>query len=87
MSEEGNKALAEADEAIEAGAKLVSAQEARVAEMREAGLNVSKAEALLEAYRYAVRVTVQNKDALLAWFKPHRSGMRNDEGDNGGTKG
>ena len=54
MSEETDKALAEADELIVAGEKLVSAQEARVAEMRNTGVNVSGAEALwrLTAMRF-----------------------------------
>lgn len=81
MTEDKDRAIAEADEAIAAGEKLVSAQEARIAEMRRAGVNVSRAETLLEAYRHAVRVAMQNRDALLNWFQRNRSSTRKDEHD------
>jgi hypothetical protein len=64
MSEERDQNLAEAEADVEAGEKLVCEQEARVKRMRIAGLDVRHAEALLEAYRYALKLAAESKAAL-----------------------
>jgi 2-methylcitrate dehydratase PrpD len=56
--------LAEADEAIRAALSLARAQEARVKQMRAAGLQTGEAEALLAAYRHGVHLAIRRKSSL-----------------------
>jgi hypothetical protein len=58
--------LAEAEETVKTALSLARAQEARVAQMRTAGLETKEAEALLAAYRHGVHLGVRRKSALEA---------------------
>jgi hypothetical protein len=64
--------LQEAIEAIQSANGLVREQEGKVARMKGAGLDTSRAESLLAAYRTAARYAAEHRDQLqaLAQAKP-----------------
>jgi hypothetical protein len=57
--------LREIEEMVRLAQALANAQEAEIRRMREAGLDVSRAEALLLAYREALRIAADRHRALL----------------------
>lgn len=58
--------LNEALEAVQAATALVREQESKIARMKSAGINTSRAEALLSAYRSAARYATERRDWLQA---------------------
>lgn len=69
--------LAETDEAVRAALSLARAQEARVKQMRAAGLETREAEALLAAYRHGVELAVRRKSSLEAASRRNSCSRRN----------
>jgi hypothetical protein len=54
----------ELEETIRIAEALAAAQKAEISRMREAGLDVSRAEALLSAYREALRLATERHRSL-----------------------
>ena len=61
MTASNGEKLAAANELVDEARKLVTAQEQEVARLRAAGLNPSKAQALLDAYRVSLRLADKEK--------------------------
>jgi hypothetical protein len=53
--------LAAANELVDEARKLLTSQEQEVARMRAAGLNTSRAQGLLDAYRVSLRLANKEK--------------------------
>jgi uncharacterized protein (DUF305 family) len=66
------KELEQATEVAALAASLVQAQEATVAQMKADGLNASRAEILLEAYRQGARLAEARRQALRARSEQQR---------------
>ncbi|HEY7748098.1 MAG TPA: hypothetical protein VH933_05425 [Aestuariivirgaceae bacterium] len=64
--------LEQATEVAALAASLVQAQEATVAQMKADGLNASRAEILLEAYRQGARLAEARRQALRARSEQQR---------------
>jgi hypothetical protein len=58
--------LKDAIEAVHAATALVREQEAKIAVMKAAGIDTSRAESLLSAYRAAARFAADRRDGLQA---------------------
>lgn len=61
------------EETIRIAEALAAAQEAEIARMRKAGLDVSRAEALLLAYREALRLATEKHRTLKERLAVHTS--------------
>jgi hypothetical protein len=66
MTASNGEKLAAANELVDEARKLVTAQEQEVARMRAAGLNSSKAQALLDAYRVSLHLADKEKAEVEA---------------------
>jgi phage regulator Rha-like protein len=66
MIDELEKALTEADQAVEDAKNLARAQEAQIARMKATGRKTSHAEAVLAAYQYGIDLATRRKNALEA---------------------
>ena len=60
------KELQEAIEAVQSATALVREQEAKIAAMKAAGIDTSRAESLLSAYRAAAHYAAERRDWLQA---------------------
>jgi len=66
MTDELEKALTEADQAIEDSKNLARVQEAQIARMKATGRKTSHAEAVLAAYQYGIGLAMRRRKALEA---------------------
>jgi hypothetical protein len=66
MIDELEKALTEADQAIEDSKNLARVQEAQIARMKATRRKTNHAEAVLAAYHYGIGLAMRRKKALEA---------------------
>jgi hypothetical protein len=66
MIDDLEKALTEADQAVEESTNLARGQEAQIARMKATGRKTSHAEAVLKAYQYGIDLAMRRKKALEA---------------------
>jgi len=73
MTDDLDKELQEATQAVDLASGLVRLQEAHVARMRQAGIDTQQAEALLAAYRDGARYATKRRNEALGRLKgpPH----------------
>jgi hypothetical protein len=64
MVDELEKALSEAEQALEDAQRLARVQEAQIARMKATGRRTAHAEAVLAAYQYGIDLAIRRKKSL-----------------------